>query len=34
MKEIKAIIRPFKSDEVITDLHQIEELPGITISEI
>jgi len=34
MKEIKAIIRPFKLDDVITALHQIEGLPGITISEI
>lgn len=34
MKEIKAIIRPFKCDDVITALHKIEGLPGITISEI
>lgn len=34
MKEIKAIIRPFKLDAVITELHKIETLPGITISEI
>ena len=34
MKEIKAIIRPFKLDVVITELHKIETLPGITISEI
>ncbi|KAB2852967.1 MAG: P-II family nitrogen regulator, partial [Ignavibacterium sp.] len=34
MKEIKAIIRPFKLDEVITALHKIEGLPGITISKI
>ena len=34
MKEIKAIIRPFKLDEVITELHKIEGLPGLTISEI
>ncbi len=34
MKEIKAIIRPFKLDEVITALHKIEGLPGVTISEI
>ena len=33
MKEIKAIIRPFKLDDVITALHKIEGLPGITISE-
>ncbi len=34
MKEIKAIIRPFKLDDVVTELHKIEELPGLTISEI
>lgn len=34
MKEIKAIIREFKLDDVITALHKIEGLPGITISEI
>ncbi|MCF6271017.1 MAG: P-II family nitrogen regulator [Melioribacteraceae bacterium] len=34
MKEIKAIIRPFKLDDVVTALHKIEELPGLTISEI
>lgn len=34
MKEIKAIIRPFKLDDVITELHKIDGLPGITISEI
>ena len=34
MKEIKAIIRPFKLDDVITALHQIEGLPGISISRI
>jgi nitrogen regulatory protein P-II 1 len=34
MNEIKAIIRPFKLDDVITELHNIEGLPGITISEI
>ncbi len=34
MKEIKAIIRPFKLDDVISELHKIEELPGLTISEI
>jgi len=34
MKEIKAIIRPFKLDEVVTALHKIEGLPGLTISEI
>lgn len=34
MKEIKAIIRPFKLDDVITALHKIEGLPGITILKI
>ncbi len=34
MKEIKAIIRDFKLDSVITELKKIEGLPGITISEI
>lgn len=34
MKEIKAIIRQFKLDNVITELHKIEGLPGTTISEI
>lgn len=34
MKEIKAIIRPFKLDDVVTELHKMEGLPGITISEI
>ncbi len=34
MKEIKAIIRPFKLDDVITALHKIDGLPGLTISNI
>jgi nitrogen regulatory protein P-II 1 len=34
MKEIKAIIRPFKLTDVLTELHGIEGLPGITVSEI
>ena len=34
MKEIKAIIRPSKLLEVTEELHEIEELPGVTISEI
>ncbi len=34
MKEIKAIIRPFKLDNVVTALHKIEGLPGLTVSEI
>jgi nitrogen regulatory protein P-II 1 len=34
MKEIKAIIRPFKLNEVISELSKIKDLPGVTISEI
>jgi nitrogen regulatory protein P-II 1 len=34
MKEIKAIIKPFKLDNVLTELHKIDGLPGITISDI
>jgi nitrogen regulatory protein P-II 1 len=34
MKEIKAIIRPFKLTDVLTELHSIKGLPGITVSEI
>jgi nitrogen regulatory protein P-II 1 len=34
MKEIKAIFRPFKLDNVMTQLHEIEGLPGITVSEV
>jgi nitrogen regulatory protein P-II 1 len=34
MKEIKAIIRPSKLLEVTEELHGIEGLPGVTISEI
>lgn len=34
MKEIKAVIRPFKLDDVVTALHKIEGLPGLTVSEI
>jgi len=34
MKEIKAIIRPFKLLNVLTELQKIENLPGVTISEI
>ncbi len=34
MKEIKAIIRSFKLDDVITALIKIEDIPGLTISEI
>ena len=34
MKEIKAIIRPFKLPEVTEELHKIDGLPGVTVSEI
>lgn len=34
MKEIKAIIRPFKLREVTEELHKIDGLPGVTVSEI
>ncbi len=34
MKEIKAIIRPFKLLDVIDELQKIEGLPGVTVSEI
>lgn len=34
MKEIKAIIRQFKLLDVITELQNIEGLPGVTVSEI
>jgi nitrogen regulatory protein P-II 1 len=34
MKEIKAIIRPFKLLDVVTELQKIENLPGVTISDI
>ncbi|GIV46173.1 MAG: nitrogen regulatory protein P-II 1 [Ignavibacterium sp.] len=34
MKEIKAIIQPFKLTEVIKELQKIEGLPGVTISDI
>jgi nitrogen regulatory protein P-II 1 len=34
MKEIKAIIRPFKLLEVTEALQRIEGLPGVTVSEI
>ncbi len=34
MKEIKAVIRPFKLDDVVSALHKIDGLPGLTISEI
>ena len=34
MKEIKAVIRPSKLLEVTEELHGIEGLPGVTVSEI
>ncbi|MBS3946007.1 MAG: P-II family nitrogen regulator [Melioribacter sp.] len=34
MKEIKAIIKPFKLLDVIEELQKIEGLPGVTVSEI
>lgn len=34
MKEIKAIIRPFRLLEVMAELHEIKGLPGVTVSEI
>lgn len=33
MKEIKAIIQPFMLDAVLDALHNIDGLPGITLSE-
>ncbi|MEO7714852.1 MAG: P-II family nitrogen regulator [Capsulimonas sp.] len=33
MKEIKAVIQPFMLDRVLDALHEIEGLPGVTISE-
>jgi nitrogen regulatory protein P-II 1 len=34
MKEITAIIRPFKLLDVVSELQKIENLPGVTISDI
>jgi nitrogen regulatory protein P-II 1 len=34
MKEIKAIIQPFVADKVLDALHQIPEMPGVTVSEV
>ncbi|HVJ06491.1 MAG TPA: P-II family nitrogen regulator [Candidatus Saccharimonadales bacterium] len=34
MKEIKAIIQPFMLDKVLEGLTEIEDLPGITVSEV
>lgn len=33
MKEIKAIIQPFLLDRVLDAMHDIEDLPGVTVSE-
>ena len=34
MKEIKAVIQPFMLDKVVAALKAIENLPGITVSEV
>ena len=34
MKEIKAIIQPFLADKVLDALHQLPEMPGVTVSEV
>jgi nitrogen regulatory protein P-II 1 len=34
MKEIKAIIQPFRLEQVIDALHQIKGLPAVTISTV
>lgn len=34
MKEIKAIIQPFKLNDVISALSQIEGLPGVSVSDV
>lgn len=34
MKEIKAIIQPFLADRVLDALHQLPEIPGISVSEV
>ena len=34
MREIKAIIQPFLVDKVLDALHQIPEMPGVTVSEV
>jgi nitrogen regulatory protein P-II 1 len=34
MKEIEAIIRPFKLLDVVSEIQKIENLPGVTISEV
>lgn len=34
MKEIKAIIRPYRLDSVLDALHTHPELPGVTVSQV
>jgi len=34
MREVKAIIQPFLAEKVLDALHQIQEMPGITVSEV
>ena len=34
MKEVKAILRRFKVAEVVTALAELEDLPGVTVSEV
>jgi nitrogen regulatory protein P-II 1 len=34
VKEIKAIIQPFVAGKVLDALHQIPEMPGVTVSEV
>lgn len=34
MKEIKAIIQPFMLDEVLRGLHEIDDLPAATVSDV
>ena len=34
MREVKAIIRPERLNAVLQSLHQLEDLPGITISQV
>jgi nitrogen regulatory protein P-II 1 len=34
MKEIKAIIQPFMLDDVLYAMEQIEDLPGLTLSQV
>lgn len=33
MKEVKAIVQPFQLENVLNGLHEIQGLPGITVSE-